>query len=82
MQSEHSGFEVKGNQVSNVRESWETHCIILPKLLKFLIKAQPAGKINIFLIFATGNGNTSEYPATDDVLMILALNNNGKELGN
>ena len=41
---EHSSFEIKGNQVSNVRESWETHCRILPKLLKFLIKAQSEGK--------------------------------------
>lgn len=74
----HSGFEVKGNQVSNVRESRETHCRILPKLLKFLTKAQPAEKINIILNSATQNGNTSEYSATDDLLMILALNSNGK----
>lgn len=75
---EHSGFEVKRNQVSNVRESWDTHCRILPLLLKFLIKAQPVRKTNIFLNSATGNGNTSEYPAPDDLLMIFALNNNGK----
>lgn len=37
-------------------------CRILPKLLKFLIKAEPARKINMFLNSATGNGNTSEYP--------------------
>lgn len=53
-------YEAKGNQVPNVREG--TYCL-LPKLLEFLIKAQPAGQIYIFFNSATGNGNTSEYPA-------------------
>lgn len=38
-------------------------CSIPPNFLRFPIKAQPAGQINVFSNSAIGDGNTSEYPA-------------------